>query len=310
MNFKRVLVTGGAGFIGSHIVEKLVERGISPVVLDDLSTGKRENIPEGVQFVEGSVLDQNLVNSLLHKVDGVIHLAARVGIRDSVRNFVDDARVNLMGTLSVIEAMIRAEVKKIIYASSMAVYGNQTSRVCREEDHPVPISPYGVSKLASEYYCIELGKTFGFDAVCLRFFNTYGPRQTFTPYVGVITIFINHFLRGESPTIFGNGEQVRDYIYVRDVAEASLLALEKEIHSEVINIGSGHGTSVNQIASLLQERLGKGIKPLHGPEQPGEVKDSIAGTDKAGKLLGFTAKERLEDRIEEVIEWNKTTPSR
>lgn len=300
---KKVLVTGGAGFIGSHVVEKLLEKGITPIVLDDLSTGRRENLPEGVRFVKGSILDENLLFSLMKDVDGVIHLAARVGIRDSVRNFVEDARVNLMGTLIVLEGMIRSGCRKIVYASSMAVYGDKG--ICREEDAPEPISPYGVSKLASEHYCLQLGKVFGFDVVCLRYFNTFGTRQTFTPYVGVITIFIQHLLRGETPTIFGDGNQVRDYIYVGDVADATLQTLEREIRSEVINIGTGRGTSVNEIAAILRERLGVKVKPIHGPPQPGEVKDSIAEPNKAQKILGFTARISLEEKMDEVIEWNR-----
>ncbi|MEM4724866.1 MAG: NAD-dependent epimerase/dehydratase family protein, partial [Candidatus Hadarchaeum sp.] len=250
MGYRRALVTGGAGFIGSHLVERLLQEGLQVIVLDDLSMGKRENVPNGAEFVLGDVRDPAVVSAALSGVDAVFHLAARVSIRASVAGFYEDAETNLMGTLNVLRACASAGIKKFIYASSMAVYADSAEPVPIPETHPtVPISPYGVAKLASERYAMLVAAQSGFQAVALRYFNTYGPRQSFTPYVGVITIFIQRLLRGEPPLIFGDGEQCRDFVYVGDVVEATYRALVSSVEGEVFNIGSGVGTSVNQIAA-------------------------------------------------------------
>jgi UDP-glucose 4-epimerase len=306
MDYRRVLVTGGAGFIGSHLVERLLQEGLQVVVLDNLSVGKRENVPEGAEFVLGDVRDPTVVSAAIAGVDAVFHLAAKVSIRASVAGFYEDAETNLMGTLNVLRACASAGIKKFIYASSMAVYADSAKPVPLPETHPtVPISPYGVAKLASERYAMLVAAQSGFQAVALRYFNTYGPRQTFTPYVGVITIFIQRLLRGEPPLIFGDGEQCRDFVYVGDVVEATYRALVCPVDGEVCNIGSGVGTSVNQIAALLCARLGPGIEPQHVPAHPGELRNSIADISKAKQLLGYEPRARLSEKIDEIIAWNR-----
>nr|MBC7244102.1 SDR family NAD(P)-dependent oxidoreductase [Chloroflexota bacterium] len=306
MDYKRALITGGAGFIGSHLVERLLQEGLQVVVLDDLSVGKRENVPKEAEFILGDVRDPAAVATAVSGVDAVFHLAARVSIRASVAGFYEDAETNLMGTLNVLRACASARIKKFVYASSMAVYADAEKPVPLPETHPtVPISPYGVAKLASERYAMLVAEQSGFQAVALRYFNTYGPRQGFTPYVGVITIFIQRLLRGEPPLIFGDGEQCRDFVYVGDVVEATFRALVRPVHGEVCNVGSGVGTSVNQLAALLCARMHPGIEPQHIPAHPGELRNSVADIRKARELLGYEPRGRLVEKIDEVIAWNR-----
>jgi UDP-glucose 4-epimerase len=306
MAFKRALVTGGAGFIGSHLVERLLDEGLQVVVLDDLSMGKREYVPKAAGFVQGDVRDPAAVSAAMAGADVVFHLAARVSIRASVSGFYEDADTNLMGTLNVLQACASHNVQKFIYASSMAVYADAPAPVpLREGYKTTPISPYGVAKLASERYAMLVAAGSGFDAVALRYFNTYGPRQTFTPYVGVITIFIRRLLHGEAPLIFGDGEQCRDFVYVGDIVDATLRAMTHNVRGEVFNVGSGCGTTVNQVASMLCARLNPDVAPEHVAAHPGELRNSIADIGKARQLLGYEPRSRLEDRIDEVIVWNE-----
>jgi UDP-glucose 4-epimerase len=309
VEYKRALVTGGAGFIGSHLVERLLREGLDVTVLDNLSVGKRSNVPPEASFILGDVRDAAIVGAVVSGADVVFHLAARVSIRASVAGFWEDADTNLMGTLNVLRACVSRKARKLIYASSMAVYADALSPEPLPESYSAqPISPYGIAKLASERYALLAGAQSGFDVVCLRYFNTYGPRQAFTPYVGVITIFIQRLLRGEPPIIFGDGEQHRDFVYVGDVVEASCLAMLNDIKGEVFNIGSGKGTSVNHIASLLCQRLRPDISPEYAPEHPGELHNSVADIRKAQKLLGFQPQASLEDKIDEVISWQRGKP--
>ena len=216
--YKRALVTGGAGFIGSHLARALLKEHIEVVVLDNLSMGKIENVPEGAEFICGDVRSKDDTIRALHGVDIVFHEAARVSIRSSVEHFHDDAENNLMGTINLLRCCQADKVKKIIFASSMAVYADCKGPIPIVEDYTTePISPYGISKLASEKYCMRFSEFTGIDCHVLRYFNTYGTGQTLSPYVGVITIFINRLLDGEPPIIFGDGEQKRDFIHVGDI---------------------------------------------------------------------------------------------
>jgi UDP-glucose 4-epimerase len=211
-----------------------------------------------------------------------------------------------MGTLNVLRACASRHAKKLIYASSMAVYADTSEPVPVPESYDtVPVSPYGVAKLASERYAMLVAAQSGFEAVALRYFNTYGPRQTHTPYVGVITIFIQRLLQGEPPVIFGDGEQCRDFVYVGDIVEATFRAMVSDVNGEVFNIGSGTGTTVNQISALLCGRLRPHIAPHYAPAHPGELRNSIADISKARRLLGHQPCNRLEDRIDEIIAWNR-----
>jgi len=304
MEYKKALVTGGAGFIGSHVVQKLLQRGIETVVLDNLSAGKTENIPQGAKAIIGDVGDPATVRNTLSGVDVVFHLAARVSIRDSFRSFVEDARTNVMGTVTLLHCMEGSGIKKFIYASSMAAYGD-ARYLPIDEKHPMePTSPYGVSKLASEDYILCFCKHLGIHPVILRYFNTYGPKQTFSPYVGVITIFIQKLLRDEDLPIFGDGKQVRDFINVDDVATANLMAMDYQGATRVFNVGTGIGTTINSVAEILKDQMNKSNKINYLPVQPGEPSSSVADVNLAKEKLGFTARWSLREKLGEVIEWN------
>ncbi|KPL24801.1 MAG: hypothetical protein AMJ93_01565 [Anaerolineae bacterium SM23_84] len=308
MRYEHALVTGGAGFIGSHLVERLLREGMQVTVLDNLSVGTRENVPAEATFMLGDVRDPDIVAAAVSGADVVFHMAARVSIRASVAGFWKDAETNLIGTLNILRACASRNAKKLVYASSMAVYADVADPVPLPESHDTaPISPYGIAKLASERYALVVAGQSGFDAVALRYFNTYGPRQTFTPYVGVITIFIQRLLQGKPPIIFGDGEQCRDFVYVGDIVEATLRAMSNDVGGETINVGSGEGTSVNQIATLLCGRLRPDLSPQYAPAHPGELRNSIADISKARRLLGYEPQGRLEDKIDEVIAWKRGT---
>jgi len=303
----RALVTGGAGFIGNHIAGQLLERGWQVVCYDDLSVGKKEYVPEGASLVVGDIRDEQKLAQAMKGCRHVYHLAARVSIRKAVETFVDDAEVNTLGTLIAFRAARTAGVKRFQYASSMAVYGNPHYSP-QDESHPInPTSPYGVSKYASERYLLVVGPQWGMEPVICRYFNTYGPRQTPSPYVGVITIFCRKLFAGEKPVIFGDGEQVRDFIHVDDIARGSIMALNEAPAASVINLGTGIGTSVNRVAELLVRKIRPGVVPEHVPPVPGEPGDSIADVSQAEKLIGWKAERLLEDAIDDAIEWNRKT---
>lgn len=306
MKFKRALVTGGAGFIGSHIAEELLSNKIEVVILDNLSIGRVENIPKDAEFIKGDMLDERKVKRALKGVDIVFHNAAKVSIRASMRKFTDDAKVNIFGTLELLKALKGSQVKRFIYASSMAVYGT-VEYIPIDEKHALnPISPYGISKLAGEKYSLIICDSLGIDVISLRYFNTFGKRQTLTPYVGVITIFINRLLACQRLTIFGDGNQIRDFVSVKDVVAANILAMKADFKKAIFNVGSGTGTSVNQIADMLIETIGTHSQVKeYMPYQPGEPGSSIADIRLAERDLKFKIKHVLKDEIPEIIRWIK-----
>ena len=304
MEYQKALVTGGAGFIGSHVVQKLLEKGVETVVLDNLSVGKVENIPSGAKLVIADVCDPETIRNILSGVDIVFHLAARVSIRDSFRGFIEDARTNIMGTVTLLNCMEGSGVKKIIYASSMAAYGDARYLPIDEKHAIEPTSPYGVSKLASEKYILCFCKHLGIQPVILRYFNTYGPKQTFSPYVGVITIFIQKLRNDEDLPVFGDGNQIRDFINVDDVARANLMALDYKGGIKIFNVGTGIGTTIKSLAEILKEKMKKCNKINYLPIQAGEPSNSVADVKLGKKELGFTAKWSLQEKLGEVIEWN------
>jgi UDP-glucose 4-epimerase len=286
--FTRALVTGGAGFIGSHLARALLQQGLTVTVLDDLSVGRREQVPAGADFVHGDVRDAATVDRALEGVDCVFHEAAVVSVRASVDEFRHDADVNLMGTLTLLGRMPGRGVRKAVLASSMAVYADSPEGTPITERHAtVPISPYGIAKLAAERYWLLVSAHAGIPATVLRYFNTYGPGQTLTPYVGVITIFINRLLAGEPPVIFGDGEQRRDFVHVVDVVAANLLALESEVAGRIFNVGTGRGTSVNEVARGLTALLAPGITPRHVDAPAGELRYAVADIAAIQTALGF-----------------------
>lgn len=287
--YRTALVTGGAGFIGSKLAHRLLAEGLNVVVLDDLSTGTRANLPQGCQLVEGDMLDPQVVARALEGVDIVFHNAARVSVRASLEQFVEDAHANVMGTLRLLQALRGATVRKFVLASSMAVYADADSPHPLPEDFPQrPLSPYGTGKLAAELYALQICPLCGVDVIALRYFNTYGPGQAFTPYVGVVTIFVTKLLAGESPTIFGDGMQVRDFVSVQDIVQGNLCAMRADVSGQVFNIGSGRGTTVNEVARILLARLAPHLSPQYAPAQVGELRNSIADIRRARELLGYS----------------------
>ena len=304
--YKRALVTGGAGFIGSHLSKALLEQGHGVVILDNLSMGKKENVPDNAKLIIGDVRSQQDVSRSLKGIDIVFHEAARVSIRSSIKEFYDDAENNLMGTINLLRCCEGTDVKKIVYASSMAVYADSTSLDPIDENYRLePISPYGISKLAGEKYCLQFSMDHGIDCHILRYFNTYGPGQTFTPYVGVITIFINKLLACKTPTIFGDGEQSRDFIHVNDVVLANILAMESRLPRGIFNVGTGIGTSINEIADLLCKKINPDIKFEHANNHKGELRYSIADITRANTDLKFHPKYMLSENIEQIIAYYK-----
>jgi UDP-glucose 4-epimerase len=308
-----VLITGGAGFIGSHLCEGLLQQNYSVRVLDDLSVGKRENVPSECEFIEGSILDSAVVNSAVQGVTHICHEAARVTIRGSMEKFYEDAETNLMGTLLLLKSAGNSGVQRFIYASSMAVYADSQQPVPVPETYSqLPASPYGIAKLAAEQYVLMVGHELGLQPAVLRYFNTFGIRQTYTPYVGVITIFITQLLKKNGITIFGDGEQRRDFVHVSDIVKANLLALQNESAvNKIFNVGTGHGTSVNELAAMLISKIYPDAKIQHELARAEELRYSIADVSRARNLLGYIPGTNLSDQISEVIEFltSKNTQS-
>lgn len=313
MAVTRVLVTGGAGFIGHHLTRALLARGVAVTVLDDLSMGKRENVPAAARFIQGDVRDARALDDALDGVDAVLHEAAIVSIRASVEHFVRDAEVNLMGTLTLLRAIAARRISRAVLASSMAVYADSPRPDPLAESAPtVPISPYGIAKLAAERYWLMLGAQAGVAATALRYFNTYGTNQTPTPYVGVITIFIERLLAGAPLTIFGDGEQARDFVHVDDIVAANLAVLDapaEAVAGRVFNVGTGHATSVNQIASALIAVLAPGTRPEYQPAQAGEMRNAIADPRALRAASGWTAR-RVPPDFSDVIAFWRDSPGR
>lgn len=297
---QHVLVTGGAGFIGSHVVRRLLDAGHGVTVLDNLSVGTRERVPDAARLVVGDVRDPAACAEALAGADAVTHLAARVTIRASLGGFVEDADVNLMGTLRLIAALEGTLVRRFVLASSMAVYADgEPESTVSEQHETAPISPYGVSKLAAERIAAQVLPLHDVPLTVLRFFNTFGPGQTYTPYVGAATIFITRLLRGEPITIFGDGTQQRDFVHVGDIADGVVASLTSS--PGTYNLGTGRGTSVNDLARLIIERLAPGAEPAHAPAQAGELRHSVADISAARAALGYAPNRTLASHIDEVI---------
>ena len=304
----KVLVTGGAGFIGSHVVEELIVKGYEVRVLDNLSTGRLENlkhVEETVEVIIGDVRDYGKVLEAVNGVDAVIHEAALASVTRSIEDPLTVNQVNVEGTLNLLKACVELGVKKLIYASSSSIYGDTPTLPKHEDMKPNPLSPYAVSKYAGEGFCRVFHKVYGLEAVALRYFNVYGPRQQYGPYSGVITIFINRLLNEQPPIIFGDGEQTRDFTYVKDVAEATVKALEaKQVGGEAINIASNSPISINNLASLLIELMGfKEVKPLYTEPRKGDVRYSYADIHKAEALLGWKPRTSLMEGLIKTIDW-------
>ncbi|MCJ7791300.1 MAG: SDR family oxidoreductase [Dehalococcoidia bacterium] len=305
MNSKVVLVTGGAGFIGSHLAQELAERNYNVVIIDNLFTGKKENIEElvkkdNVEFNQGSVTDVPLLQSLFKGVEYVFHQAAIPSVPRSVANPLASHEANATGTLNVLLAARDSGVKKVIYASSSSVYGDIPTLPKREDMAPNPQSPYAVTKLTGEYYCQVFQQVYGLSTVCLRYFNVYGPGQDpDSQYAAVIPKFIKRVSEGMPPIIFGDGEQTRDFTFIRDAVEANILFAESNA-SGVFNIGKGSKISINELAMLVSRLMDKDLEPVHHAPRAGDIRHSLADIAKA-KACGYNPKYTLERGLKETI---------
>jgi UDP-glucose 4-epimerase len=301
----RVLVTGGAGFIGSNVADRLVERGAEVAVFDDLSTGFREFVPPRARFYEGDLADPAQIERSVaeFRPEVVSHHAAQIDVRKSVTDPLHDARVNVLGSLALLQSAARHGVRKIIYASTGgAIYGEGKELPARET-HPIhPEAPYGASKHAVEHYLHLSRRLHGLDYTALRYPNVYGPRQNPLGEAGVNAIFIGLMLEGKRPRVFGDGEQVRDYLYVDDVVEANLLAIERG-GGEILNLGTGVGVSVNDIVRELNAILGTHLEPIREPARPGEIQRIYLDAGRAREVLGWAPRVSFHDGLARTVEW-------
>jgi UDP-glucose 4-epimerase len=304
----KAVVTGGAGFIGSNIAAALSDRGDEVVVLDDLSSGYASNLDRSpsVKLIEGSILDAELTGEVAQGAEVVFHHAASVGNKRSIDDPRHDAMTNVLGTVNVLEACRRAGVRKIVYASSAGIFG-ELKELPIGESHPLePDSPYGASKLAAEKECLAYGKLYDLEAIALRYFNVYGPHQRFDQYGNAIPIFVFQMLRNEGVTIFGDGEQTRDFINVRDVVQANLKAGDSHGVSGAFNLGSGTRISINALVSQLAGSMAEQPEVRHGPERPGDVRDSLADISLASSALGFDPSVTLPTGLAEYVAWARS----
>lgn len=305
----KLLVTGGAGFIGSHVTDALIEKGHEVVVVDNLLMGKLENVHPKAKFVLMDIRAKEIAKLFsMEQFDAVFHLAAQMDVRKSVEDPVFDAEVNVLGTLNLLQNAVRYHVKKIIFASTGgAVYGEQREFPCTE-DHPTqPVSPYGITKLTVEKYLYFYAVEYGLRYVTLRLANVYGPRQNPHGEAGVVAIFTGKLLSGGEPIINGDGKQTRDYVYVGDVVEANLRALEYP-ENDVFNIGTGIETDVNRIFHLLNQLTNRNMEEKHGPPKPGEQRRSVIDYKKAKRLMGWEPKVSLEEGLKRTVEYFKKHP--
>jgi nucleoside-diphosphate-sugar epimerase len=303
----RYLVTGGAGFIGSHLVEELLRRGESVRIADNFATGHRQNLPSSSSFdlVEGDVADPAVARRAVDGCDYVLHQAAIPSVPRSVAEPVATNRANVDGTLQVLIAARDAKVKRLVFAGSSSVYGNAAVLPKREDMRAGPLSPYALQKLIGEQYCQLFTRLYGLETVTTRYFNVFGPRQDpGSPYSGVISLFVKAVSEGKAPTIHGDGKQTRDFTYVADVVQGVLRCCEApNVAGEVINVAAGGRVSLLDLVRALDVILQKKTQPIHGPDREGDVRDSQADIFKARQLLGFEPTVAFEDGLRRTVEW-------
>jgi len=302
---QKVIVTGGAGFIGSHIAEELLKLKAKVIIIDDLSSGKIENIKYlskigNLEFIQGSIRDIVLLNNCFSGVDYIFHQAAIASVPQSIDNPLVSHEINITGTLNVLLSAKENNVKKVVFASSCALYGDTTELPLKENLLPNPLSPYAVTKMAGEYYCQVFKKVYGLNTVCLRYFNVYGPRQDpNSPYAAVIPLFIKMVLGGKSPTIFGDGGQTRDFVFVKDVVAANILATESDV-SGIFNIGTGKAVNLNYLTDRIIKLCKQNIEIVHGQARVGDVRHSFGDISKA-EIFGFKPEYNLDNGLIETI---------
>jgi nucleoside-diphosphate-sugar epimerase len=301
------LVTGGTGFIGSHLVEALLIRGDTVRVLDDLSSGQLENLShiiDRIDFIEGNIRDSATVQQATTGVDFIFHLAALVSVPKSMAEPTEAELINAVGTLNLLNAAKAAGVQRLVLSSTCAVYGDDPTLPKTETMCPQPKSPYAISKLAAEYYCHIFNESFGLETVILRYFNIFGPRQDpSSAYSGVISIFVDKLSQGLAPIIFGNGQQTRDFVFVDDVVRANLLAAEApKAAGEIFNIGTGRPISINQLFENLRHIFNRDLKPDYRPARTGDILHSYANPSRAKTVLGWQAQVDFEKGLKRLVE--------
>lgn len=307
---KRILVTGGAGFIGSHIVDQIVELGARVTVIDDLSSGTMENIKhhqDRIEFIKGDILDENLMRKVLDKIDMICHQAALRSVPKSVERPFDYHNVNVTGTLKMFLIAREKGIKRIVCASSSSVYGDRTDFPEKETDPVKPFSPYAATKLMNEHYAYIFTEHYNMEIVCLRYFNVFGPRQSLeNKYAVVIPKFITSLLNDQQPPVYGDGEQERDFTYISDVVSANILALTKDgVKGEVFNIAEGNPKSVNYLFNAIKDILSKDIAPIYEEIRAGDVRKTHASIEKAEKLLGWKPRVSFKEGLIRTIDWFK-----
>ena len=314
MKIKSALVTGGAGFIGSHMVEALVSQGTRVFVIDNLSTGLKSNLDamlSDITFHEGDIRDGELLNRVAAEVEVIFHEAALVSVPISVDKPVESAEINELGTLHVLDAARCQGCRRVVLASSSAVYGSDPTLPKQEEMPPQPESPYAVQKLINEHYAALYARLYGLDTTCLRYFNVFGPRQFPTsPYSGVISLFMDCAATGQRPVIFGDGEQTRDFINVKDVVRANLLAASSEnAAGRVFNLGRGEAITINALWEQIADLAGNGHAPRYEAPRQGDIRHSRAAIENIEAALTFTPAVTLFDGLKETYRWYLSTRS-
>lgn len=309
-DFSSALVTGGAGFIGSHLVDALLAAGCRVTVIDNLSTGRLKNLAQAkgrITFIEGDILDDALLDRAAAGSEVVFHQAAVVSVPKTVEDPVGSAAVNDLGTVKVLDAARKAGSRRVVLASSCAVYGDDPVLPKTEGMTPRPLTPYAVQKLAGEYNARLYNDLYGLETVCLRYFNVYGPRQNpFSPYSAVIPIFVSCAGKNVAPTIFGGGDQFRDFVFVRDVVSANLLsAVRPGVGGGVFNVGTGRQVTVNRLWEMVQTLGGFNMPAGYGPPRNGDVQESVADIGLAARLLGFAPVWEFEAGLEKTFTWFK-----
>jgi UDP-glucose 4-epimerase len=310
---RRVLVTGGAGFVGSNLVKRLMDDGARVTVLDDLFTGRRENLPaEGLEFVKGSVCDAPLVERVVAQAEVVIHAAAR-NIVVSTRNPREDFETNIGGTLNVLLAARAAKVERVVYTSSTSVYGNPRYLPINEDDHLSLLTPYAVSKLAGENYCMAFYESYGLRTTAVRYSNIFGPGQDpANPYCGVVAKFVESLFDGRPPVIHGDGNQSRDFTFIDDAVKATLLAATSDrALGEVFNVGTGVETRVNELAAILIRLIGVAVTPQHSDRRDVDnIRRRVVNIEKTRRALRWIPEVTLEDGLRRTVEWQRGQPRR
>lgn len=301
-----ILVTGGAGFIGSHVVDRLIERNMIPIVVDDLSSGKLENLDPKALFYHQDINDQEMMRRVFstHRPRYIFHLAAQISVSKSVREPIEDAMMNILGSLRLLELAAEFGAEKFIFSSTGgALYGDNVAEVPTPETEPArPLSPYGISKLSVENYLRFYSNKHNIRYISLRYGNVYGPRQDPDGEAGVVAIFAKKMLRKDAVSIFGDGECVRDYVYAEDVAEANVCCLAK-VEDDIFNIGTGHGTSVNDLFNLMSSVTGYGKDSIYEDARPGDLRKSVLDISKVGARLNWKPRVKLEDGLVNTVEF-------